>query len=101
MKQMGFGQNWHNWIRIRVSSPSFLVLVDGTSKGFFFVFVDFLFITVARALGRLVQKAEEASWLKGFKVGSDGVPISLIQLASDSLFLLEEELECFQNLRCI
>lgn len=55
---------------------------------------------VSKMLGRLVQKAVSVGLLSGLKIGSNEIPISLIQFVDDSLFILEDNLGDFRNLRC-
>lgn len=35
MRQMGFRNNWCNWIQMCISSVSFSIMLNGSSKGFY------------------------------------------------------------------
>lgn len=84
MQKMGFGIKCWNWMKIHVSSPSYSILVNGLSKGFFKSSRDlregdplspYLFIMVTEILSRMVAKADSLGMLKGFcSVGDSSIP---------------------------
>ena len=58
----------------------------------------FLFTLVADGLSRLMERATEISFVKGWTVGRDNVMVSHLQFADDTIFFLESEGAYFKNL---
>lgn len=97
LRGMSFGDKCYNWIKVCISSPSFVVLVNGLSEGFFKSsrglrqgdpLCPLLFILVSEALSLLISRAVECGFLEGCRVGNNGPPISLLQFVDDSFSLL-------------
>lgn len=96
VSRLDFGQKWRKWMIACVSSPSFVVLVNGGSSSFFKSsrgsrqgdhLSSLLFIIVIEALHKLVGKTKEARLVRGIKVGRDGkqIEISHLFFADDPL----------------
>lgn len=49
----------------------------------------FLFLIVAEGLSGMMRQARRLNLYKGFKVGREGVEVSLLQFADDTLFICE------------
>lgn len=96
-------------MKISILSPTFSILINGYSRGFFkgsrgFRHGDplspYLFIIVADLLARMVAKVEFVGLVKGFPFRG-GLSVPFIQFADNSLFILKANLEGMQNLRYI
>ena len=53
---------------------------------------------MADALSRLMERATEISFVKGWLVGRDNVMVSHLQFTNDTIFFLESEGASFNNL---
>ena len=107
LQNKNFGSKWRGWIRGCLSSVSFSVMINGRPRGKFKGFKGlrqgdplspFLFTLVADGLSRLMEKATESGFVKGWQVGRDNVLLSHLQFADDTLFFLEHEGSSFKNL---
>ncbi|KAL4302374.1 hypothetical protein GQ457_10G006520 [Hibiscus cannabinus] len=94
---------WRKWIRLRISTPSISVLINGTPSKKFNIkkglrqgcpLSPLLFNLVREGLSALIHKAMEVGVLKGVQVGNSSLKISHIQFADDLLlfgYAKEEE----------
>ncbi|XP_059650449.1 uncharacterized protein LOC132296254 [Cornus florida] len=97
LERMGFGERWRKWIVSCVSTVRFSVLVNGSPSGFFGSsrglrqgdpLSPFLFIIVMEALSRLMRRAVDLGFLRGFKIGLESVQqleISHLLFADDTI----------------
>ena len=90
-----------------MASVSYSVLINGRPRGKFNGFKglrqgdplsSFLFTLVADGLSRLMERASDIGFVKGWRVGRDKVLISHLQLADDIIFFLESDGSSFKNL---
>ncbi|GLU16530.1 hypothetical protein SLE2022_329610 [Rubroshorea leprosula] len=100
MSRFGFGGKWRRWIRECLSTARVSVLVNGSPTEEFAMgkglrqgdpLSPFLFLMVAEGLHGLVKKAEEEGLLQGIMVGNNGLAISLLQFADDTVILANSE----------
>ncbi|GKV50907.1 hypothetical protein SLEP1_g57586 [Rubroshorea leprosula] len=98
MRRMGFNTIWRNWIRECLASSSVSVLINGSPTNQFPVskgirqgdpLSPFLFLIVAEGLNGLVSSAVEKQLYKGVVVGNEGVSVSHLQFADDTIFFGE------------
>ena len=61
----------------------------------------FLFNVVVEGLAELVQKARILGFYKGVNVGNEGLSISHLQFARDTLFFCEAKEDQIINVKCI
>ena len=110
MEKKGFGDKWRMWIKGCISTANFSIMINGKPKGLFGAsrglrqgcpLSPFLFTLVADMLGRLMDKAYEQEVIKGFTVGREAVHVSHLQLADNTLFLLDALSQNLSNTRCI
>jgi hypothetical protein len=92
--RFGFSDKWRAWIRACVYAGSMSVLVNGSPTAEINIqrglkqgdlLAPFLFLLVAEGLCGLMKKAVETNRFRGFKVGSNGVIVSHLQYADDTL----------------
>ena len=98
---MGFGKRWISWISWCISTPSFLVIMNGTPLGFFQnsrglrqgdSLSLYLFVLAMEALSCLLGRAREDGFLTGFKVngrGGEGLEVTHLLFADDTLVFCE------------
>lgn len=106
MDRKGFGERWRKWISGCLSSCTFAVIVNGEPKSWFKgergvrqgdPLSPFLFTIVVDVLSRLVSRAVSNGLVKGLSVGSEGILISHLQFADDTILFLEPDAESFVN----
>lgn len=101
LEKMGFGSRWNKWIKYCTSTVRFSVLINRSPNGFFpsqrglrhgDLLSPFLFILAVEGMGRLINKAKEKGWIKGFQVeGTNNLEITHLQHADDTLVFCEAE----------
>jgi hypothetical protein len=108
--RFGFSDKWRAWIRACVYAGSMSVLVNGSPTAEINIqrglkqgdpLAPFLFLLVAEGLGGLMKKAVETNRFRGFKVGSNGVIVSHLQYADDTLCISEASIENLWTLKAI
>ena len=95
MQKLGFGEKWIGWIKWCISTASFSMLVNGTSKGFFQSsrglrqgdpLSPYLFVIAMQVFSSFLKRAMDGGFMSGCKVKSEkGVQISHLLLADDTL----------------
>ncbi|XP_059629652.1 uncharacterized protein LOC132272538 [Cornus florida] len=112
LRRMGFGDRWIKWIDTCISSVMFSVLVNGSPAGFFASsrglrqgdpLSSFLFLIVMEGLTRLMRKAEDLGYIRGFRVGRDvdhQIQISHLLFADDTLVFCDADISQLRYLRC-
>jgi hypothetical protein len=94
MKKFGFHPSWINWIRLRIFSSSFSILINGSPFGLFCPkrglrqgdsLSPFLFILGTEVLSRLLFKEEALGNIKRFKISINAPAIHHLLFANDLL----------------
>ncbi|GKU89448.1 hypothetical protein SLEP1_g3583 [Rubroshorea leprosula] len=98
MMRLGFNETWRRWISECLKSSSVSVLINGSPTSQFSVskgirqgdpLSPFLFLIVAEGLNGLMTSAVEKEIYKGVRVGNEGVMVSHLQFADDTVFFGE------------
>ncbi|KAJ9698883.1 hypothetical protein PVL29_007787 [Vitis rotundifolia] len=93
-----------------LSSVSFVVLVNGNTKGWVKAsrglrqgdpLSPFLFTLVADVLSRMLLRAEERNVLEGFRVGRNRTRVSHLQFADDTIFFSSTQEEDMLTLKSV
>ncbi|KAJ9696179.1 hypothetical protein PVL29_008429 [Vitis rotundifolia] len=97
MQKMGFGEKWIGWIKWCISTASFSVFINGTSKGFFQSsrglrqgdpLSPYLFVIAMEVFSSFLKRAVDGGFMSGCKVkgrNEEGVQISHLLFADDAL----------------
>lgn len=113
MKKLGFPYQFCSWIFECISTISYSVLINGAAIGNIKPsrglrqgdpLSPFLFLICAEGLTSLIKAYEERQALHGFQLRRDGISISHLLFADDSVLFcqaVEREAECVVNsLQC-
>ncbi|XP_020225210.1 uncharacterized protein LOC109807092 [Cajanus cajan] len=102
LRRLGFNNLWVSWISECLISSRVSVLVNGSPSEEFSSkrglrqgdpLSPFLFTVVAEGLTGLMREAVSQNSFCGVKVGSQQVPISIIQYADDTMFIGEANIQ--------
>ena len=105
MDRMGFGSRWKSWIKTCISTVRFSIMINGSPSGFFGSsqgirqgdpLSPLLFLLVMEVLSRMLRRTEEAGLIRGFKASNvveDGLSISHLLFADDTIVFCDAELE--------
>ena len=97
MQKMGFGEKWIGWIKWCISTASFSVLINGTSKGCFQSsrglrqgdpLSPYLFVIAMEVFSSFLKRVVDGGFMSGCKVkgrNGEGVQISHLLFADDTL----------------
>ena len=97
MQKMGFGEKWIEWIEWCISTASFSVLVNDTSKGFFQSsrglrqgnpLSPYLFVIAMEVFSSFLKRAMDGGFMSDCRVkgrSEEGVQISHLLFADDTL----------------
>jgi hypothetical protein len=108
--RFGFCEKWIRWIRACVFAGNLSILVNGSPTNEFNIqrglkqgdpLAPFLFLMVAEGFGGLMKKAVEDNVFKGFSCGGDGMVISHLQYADDTLCIGEASVQNLWVLKSI
>jgi hypothetical protein len=110
LRRFGFCEKWIDWIRACVFSGNMSILVNGCPTEEINIqrglkqgdpLAPLLFLIVAEGLGGLMKKAVETNHFCGFCIGDNGLSISHLQYADDTLCLGEATIENLWALKAI
>jgi len=102
LEEMGFGHLWRCWIKNCITSASMSVLINGVpSKPFQMErglrqgdpLSPFLFVLMGEVLNRMMQRAADLNLFKGISVGKNGLQLTHLQFADDTLIFCEADQE--------
>jgi hypothetical protein len=110
LERFGFCDKWRSWIRACVFSGNMSILVNGSPTEEINIkrglkqgdpLAPFLFLLVAEGLGGLMKKAVEQNCFRGFRIGRQGVEISHLQYADDTLLIGEPTINNLWTMKAI
>ncbi|XP_028105542.1 uncharacterized protein LOC114304582, partial [Camellia sinensis] len=102
VSNFGFGEKWLGWIKECLSSSRISVLVNGSPTEEFSPqrglrqgdpLSPFLFYLVAEGLNLLLNRAKMLGLVKGALIGSNGMSISHLQFADNTIIFSEADLK--------
>ncbi|GAU25119.1 hypothetical protein TSUD_274080 [Trifolium subterraneum] len=110
LRRFGFGETWVEWIRACVFAGNLSVLVNGSPTTEINIqrglkqgdpLAPFLFLLVVEGFAGLMRSVVDKNLFKGFSVGTEGLQISHLQYADDTLCIGEASMENLWTLKAI
>ncbi|XP_058211464.1 uncharacterized protein LOC131323632 [Rhododendron vialii] len=110
LSKLGFRVNWCRWIKECCSSVSMSVLINGSASKEFTTqkglrqgdpLSPFLFNIVVEALNIMLERARARNIIKRVKVGANGVVVSHLQFANDTILFCNNDREELANIKRI
>jgi hypothetical protein len=108
--RFGFGVKWRAWMHACVRAGNMSVLVNGSPTEEINIkrglkqgdpLAPLLFLLVAEGMRMLMKRAVELLRFKPFLIGREGVPVSLLQYADDTLCIGEASVENLWTLKAL
>lgn len=108
--RLGFGKKWRKWMKKCYGTAHYSVLVNGSLVEHFHGFrglqqgdplSPFLFLVVAEVVGALISKAFLGGLIGGFEVRPNGLKVSHLQFANDTLIMCRASKDQVKYLRCV
>jgi hypothetical protein len=108
--RFNFCEKWRSWMRMCICSGNMSVLVNGSPTEEINIkrglkqgdpLAPHLFLLVAEGMGDLMRKAVEIDKFKPFRVGNEGVMVSLLQYTDDTLCIREVTVENLWTLKAV
>jgi hypothetical protein len=105
-----FNEKWRGWMKACVFGGNMSILVNGSLTEEISIrrglkqgdpLAPLLFLIVADGLGALMRKAVEISRFKPFKVGVEGLSVSLLQYADDTLCIGEATIDNLWTIKAV
>lgn len=94
MTNLEFAPKFCGWIKECISTASFSILVNGTPSGYILPervlkqgdpIFPYIFLICTEGFSMLIKKALESDAIHGFKITPNGVPVSHLFFADDSV----------------
>jgi hypothetical protein len=110
LRRFRFGVKWIQWIKACVFAGNLSVLVNGSPTSEINIqrglkqgdpLAPFLFLLVAEGFAGLMRSAVDKNLFKGFSVGTNGVVVSHLQYADDTICIGEASMENLWTLKAI
>lgn len=110
LSKFGFGTRWVRWMKACVPSAKISVLVNGSPTPEFCPqrglrqgdpLSPFLFNIVTEGLNILLSRAKELDIIKGAEVGSNGLRVTHLQFADDTILFCETNRREVSNIKSI
>ncbi|MCH93254.1 LINE-1 reverse transcriptase like, partial [Trifolium medium] len=110
LRRFGFDNKWIHWIRACVFSGKLSVLVNGSPTSEINIqrglkqgdpLAPFLFLLVAEGFAGLMRSAVAKNLFNGFGVGAEGLVVSHLQYADDTLCIGEATMENVWTLKAL
>jgi hypothetical protein len=110
LDRFGFCSKWKDWIHACVFAGSMSVLINGSPSEEINIqrglkqgdpLAPFLFLLVAEGLGGIMRRAVELNRFHGFRVGNNGVVVSHLQYADDTICVGEASINNLWALKAI
>ena len=110
LKKIGFGERWIKWIEWCISTVRYSVLINGSPSGFFQSsrglrqgdpLSPYLFVIVMEVFSCLMRRVISGGFLSRWRVrgrGGEGILISHLLFANDTLVFCEESQDQLTNL---
>ncbi|GLU06807.1 hypothetical protein SLE2022_238000 [Rubroshorea leprosula] len=107
MEKCGFGTKWRGWITECLSTARISILVNGSPTREVEVgkglrqgdpLSPFLFLLIAEGLQGLIKRAVTEGMLQGIEIGKQGMSVSLLQFADDTIIMGRADAE---NIRMV
>lgn len=110
LSKVGFGDKWCRWILECCSSVSMSIMINGSATKDFQTqkglrqgdpLSPFLFNIVAEGLNIMLERAKGRNIIRGTTVGREGVCISHLQFADDTILFYNNDPEEMANIKRI
>lgn len=110
MAKVGFGGKWCGWIKECCSTVSMSVLINGSASKEFQTqkglrqgdpLSPFLFNLVLEALNLMLERARDLDIIRGARIGANGVTVTHLQFADDTIIFCNNDVEEMANIKRI